>query len=48
MSQNNTDWTKLTVNELKEELQARGLSTKGRKVELIERLNNSTEDGKTF
>ena len=38
-----TDWNRLTVSELKEELQNRGLEATGKKAELVARIEQSEE-----
>ena len=45
-SEEEVEWSKKKVDELKEELKERGLSTKGKKKDLVERLEKSETNPK--
>ena len=48
MSETPKNWNKLTVADLKDELQTRGLPTSGRKSELIDRLILHDSEGRSL
>ena len=48
MSETPKKWNKLTVSELREELNSRGLSPLGRKVDLVKRLTDNENTGEDF